>query len=917
MAGMSALTVRANMKMMFDEQSANKAQANYMNRLAKMEQDATSHTSRLNNQLLSSHEQTVAKLEAKNKASDQRLADSKEAIAKRVAAAAGAATKRLKPVKPKAFVDADHKKAYKAEERAYKDATNKIAEHQKKIIKQMKKEGVDTLGKAKPGTITTQEFVALEVDDRKQIVKLMGEQVRLAEKGSTHHALARKELNRFKDAHEQTLNAEKRNSNERFVNDKKARQSEKQTLAAMKAQNRLLKERMALYHRVNGAIDSIQQQVVGGLRNALMMSGIAIMSFGYKIQQLTSDFIAFEKELMNAQSIYQQSFDILYDLSDQIVSFGTQYGVALQDASEGLYTLASAGLSADDSLQVLQNTLKLSMAVQGDHDTIAKLTTQTLFGFGKEMSESGRLTDMFAHSINKSLIEYQDLASSVKFAMPFFVATNQEVEQLLGALQILSNRALEAGIAGRGLRQTLAEFAQHAEDNTAAFRKLGVELLDSEGKFKDLTVIAKEFHSAFPEINDNVELMTTLLEDLNVRGATAFVHLVREAEGFQNAVDDLQNSTGAATDMANIQQQSLANQIQVIKNSLMAPFLLSDQLGREGKTLNTFGAQLEDITRKFENLFITTAEDGTVALTKFGKEIQESTLILLEDLSEVAFHLLNIIKDMNGETNGLSQVLHILIMPLKAVTALVDLLGDGVLQAYIHLRIFKMVSFGAQAATIAMTQATYNELQAQILQQQARITGSKLMKKQAAEMVTLTMLQTKLVAAQMASNVAMMAGFILIHKQNGAMKTLGYILLFVAGAMMAVATANMIMRESLKFGTFGFNAAVITGGAAMVGFGAMMKSLTTPPAFTPPEAPVADMGMRMYDMGGGIRGRHFPVLVEPGETIVPKTQNMLGGSGITLNIQGDVVTNDAEDFAERIAQALPEALRMQNDIGGI
>ena len=42
-----------------------------------------------------------------------------------------------------------------------------------------------------------------------------------------------------------------------------------------------------------------------------------------------------------------------------------------------------------------------------------------------------------------------------------------------------------------------------------------------------------------------------------------------------------------------------------------------------------------------------------------------------------------------------------------------------------------------------------------------------------------------------------------------------------------------------------------------------------------------------------------------------------GGSGITLNIQGDIVTNDADDFAERIAQALPEALRMQNDIGGI
>jgi hypothetical protein len=81
------------------------------------------------------------------------------------------------------------------------------------------------------------------------------------------------------------------------------------------------------------------------------------------------------------------------------------------------------------------------------------------------------------------------------------------------------------------------------------------------------------------------------------------------------------------------------------------------------------------------------------------------------------------------------------------------------------------------------------------------------------------------------------------------------------------------------------------------------------------------MGGRIYDNGGSLGGRHFPVLVEPGESIIPKTQNMLGGgvhgAGITLNIQGDIVTNDADDFAERIAIALPEALRRQNEIGGI
>ena len=96
--------------------------------------------------------------------------------------------------------------------------------------------------------------------------------------------------------------------------------------------------------------------------------------------------------------------------------------------------------------------------------------------------------------------------------------------------------------------------------------------------------------------------------------------------------------------------------------------------------------------------------------------------------------------------------------------------------------------------------------------------------------------------------------------------------------------------------------------------------METPEVELPDTAvPMADTGLRMYDMGGraSLGGRHFPVMVEPGETITSKSKNMLGGGGITLNIGGDIVTDNAEDFADRIAQVLPEALRRQSDIGGI
>ncbi len=150
----------------------------------------------------------------------------------------------------------------------------------------------------------------------------------------------------------------------------------------------------------------------------------------------------------------------------------------------------------------------------------------------------------------------------------------------------------------------------------------------------------------------------------------------------------------------------------------------------------------------------------------------------------------------------------------------------------------------------------------------------------------------------------------------------------LAGAYAAVAVAAAAGVEA-KFGVAGLVAAGAAGAALFAGIGHGVKGLmsgygaassTIPTvggsANIDTSAPIYDMGGKIYDTGG-LGGRHFPIMVEPGESIVSKTQNMLGGSGITLNIAGDIVTNDADDFAERIAVALPEALRRQSDMGGI
>ena len=77
-------------------------------------------------------------------------------------------------------------------------------------------------------------------------------------------------------------------------------------------------------------------------------------------------------------------YNSLQCIRQSILEFGNNFGIATQNASAGLYQLASAGVTANEAMEILPHTLKLSMAVQGDHNTIAKLTTQTIAGFGME-----------------------------------------------------------------------------------------------------------------------------------------------------------------------------------------------------------------------------------------------------------------------------------------------------------------------------------------------------------------------------------------------------------------------------------------------------------------------------------------------------------------------------------------------------
>jgi len=155
--------------------------------------------------------------------------------------------------------------------------------------------------------------------------------------------------------------------------------------------------------------------------------------------------------------------------------------------------------------------------------------------------------------------------------------------------------------------------------------------------------------------------------------------------------------------------------------------------------------------------------------------------------------------------------------------------------------------------------------------------------------------------------------------------------LVLTTVLMMVAAADIVAGMVRKFGpVIGLGAGLAMAVTMFVGLRALRDSIQSamgigaagtwsgamPSTVIGTPGDIAYPKERMYDLGGPVTSDHRMAILQKGETVNSKTQNMLDG-GITLNIEGDIVTNDAEDFAERIAEALPLALRRQNDMGGI
>lgn len=370
-----------------------------------------------------------------------------------------------------------------------------------------------------------------------------------------------------------------------------------------------------------------------------------IRSFGDAITQ----FSEFNQGMRNVASVSGATRDELELLTKTALDLASATRFNPKQATEGLYSLASAGQTVNQQIATLPNVLNLAEAAQSSLASATELTVSTMAQFNIEADDSQRVVDVFTASIANSSTNVERLLVAMRNSGATANAFNQSFEQSVGVVSILTTAFGNGEKAGTGYKALLSSLAKNAED-------MGIDISDAAGKMRPLGEIIDEIKAkGLPA----TEIMKTFGD---IAGPSLAILLQEGSEGIQEMTDKL-TSNGQAADTAGKQMDTLKGDY--------------DQLGSATDTLKiAIGALTESSLRPFIQ--------GITEMVNSIKDNLPEIIKSFKTLGSVIGSAL-VIKGLIAVFGGLSVAGGILATSIRAVTIAIAGLatvGGGILRFF-------------------------------------------------------------------------------------------------------------------------------------------------------------------------------------------------------------------------------------------
>jgi TP901 family phage tail tape measure protein len=240
-----------------------------------------------------------------------------------------------------------------------------------------------------------------------------------------------------------------------------------------------------------------------------------------------------------------------------------------KEATEGLYALAQAGMSAKDSLAALPAVMSLAVVGDVKMGDAAQALTSIMHSFRMDKNQIGEIGDVIAKTAAISSTSVSGVMESMKQASTVGDRYNISLQETSAALTVLANRGIVNTSEGTAFRNAMNELAVQTQKGKAVIHELNLELNDSFGKLKPLPDLLTELRNKMSNLNDKslTEALDTMFGE---RGSKFIAPIMKDVDEFKRALEEIKQSSGFMTVVQAEAESTMEGSLRKLKSTWQA-----------------------------------------------------------------------------------------------------------------------------------------------------------------------------------------------------------------------------------------------------------------------------------------------------------------------------------------------------------
>lgn len=369
--------------------------------------------------------------------------------------------------------------------------------------------------------------------------------------------------------------------------------------------------------KVFGDKSATAEQKLNGLSSAFKTTGgllsknvtLPIVGVGAAAVKTATDFEAGMSEVKAISGATGSEFDAL---RDKAIEMGAKTKFSASDSADAFKYMAMAGWDASQMMDGIAGIMDLAAASGEDLATTSDIVTDALTAFGLQASDSAHFADVLAQASSKSNTNVGLMGETFKYVAPVAGALGYSIEDTAVAIGLMANSGIKGSQAGTALRSTITRLAKPVGEAKDAVEELKISITNTDGTMKPLSQTMVELREKFAGLTEEqkAQYAAMLAGQEGMSGLLAIVNA--SDEDFQKLTDEINNSNGAAQDMADIMMDNTAGAVEQLKGALESAGILI------GEKLTPYIRQLAEWITGLVEKFNSLSEEEQDQIVKFG-----------------------------------------------------------------------------------------------------------------------------------------------------------------------------------------------------------------------------------------------------------------------------------------------------------